>query len=84
MARSQEGLRSGVQILWRKESTLEQIVGELTRAEVIAACLPFGWIQARDVSDHMKGLIYQAARTKDKFQELWRRNSVIILVDLTT
>jgi hypothetical protein len=33
--------------LWRKESTLEQIVGELTKAEVIV-CLPSGWIRARD------------------------------------
>ena len=61
--------------------TLEQIVGELTKAEVIT-CLPHGWIRARDVrkwqtlesavlhlSDDLKCLIYQAARTKDKLKE---------------
>jgi hypothetical protein len=61
--------------------TLERIVGKLTKAEVIA-CLPMGWIHARDVrtwktledavlhlSDNMKSVIYEAACTKNALME---------------
>ena len=56
--------------------TVDEIVGKLTKAEVIA-CLPMGWILAKDrrnwkclkdvvglLSDDMKKSIYEAACTK--------------------
>ena len=57
--------------------SVQDIVGRLTKREVIA-CLPLGWIRARDVrtwgslgeailalSDRMKAEIYQAACAKE-------------------
>jgi hypothetical protein len=61
--------------------TVEEIVGSLTKAEVVA-CLPLGWIRSGDakrwkslegavlqLSDSMKTRIYEVARTKDKLAE---------------
>jgi hypothetical protein len=61
--------------------TAQEIVGKLTKKEVIA-CLPKGWIRLRDaqkwemledvvlkLSDNMKGVVYRAACTKAHLKE---------------
>jgi hypothetical protein len=61
--------------------TVEDIVGRLSKAEVLA-CLPKGWIRSTDarkwenlkeavllLSDDMKGAIYQAASTKEYLKQ---------------
>lgn len=58
--------------------TVDEIVGKLTKAEVIA-CLPIGWIRARDsrnwrclkelvakLPEKLKTGVYNAARTKER------------------
>jgi hypothetical protein len=61
--------------------TVDDIVGKLTKAEVIG-CLPRGWIRTADcrnwkslkevvdvLSNDMKGVIYEAACTKDRLMK---------------
>jgi hypothetical protein len=65
--------------------SVKKIVGRLTKAEVIG-CLPLGWIRPTDarkwnnledailkLSDKMKGVIYEAGRTKDCLMKEMRK-----------